>query len=54
MTVIEEQIAWWKRNGYDAADAWDALGGSGLKLIIQWDSVRDLMKRMIAETKRAA
>ncbi len=46
MDDIEEQIDWWRWQGYRPHEAWDALGGSGLFLVVTWEDVRTLMKSL--------
>ena len=40
--IVAEQIRWWRAHRYLPADAWDAMGGSPLRLVITWDDVRDI------------
>jgi hypothetical protein len=42
MSIVDEQIAWWKANGWLPCQCWDAMGGSFLKLVVTWDDVRQL------------
>jgi hypothetical protein len=52
---IEQQIDWWRWQGFRPHEAWDALGGSGLFLVVTWDDVRNLMRLFYAtERKREA
>lgn len=46
--IIEEQIDWWRWQDWRPYEAWDALGGSGVVLVVNWDDVRNLMARHVS------
>ncbi|HEY4136477.1 MAG TPA: hypothetical protein VGO34_14830 [Alphaproteobacteria bacterium] len=51
--VIDRDVAltvgFWKADGLTPAEAWDALGGSALRLVVTWENVQSLAGLRMAE-----
>ena len=38
--IIDEQLWWWKDNGFSPLEVWIALGGSPERALVTWDNIR--------------
>lgn len=47
--VAEDQLGWWLANDFSPCSAWDAIGGSTLKLVVTWPEVNWLLRHRMRE-----